>query len=133
MTLLYPEEARIIREDLMIRIDIAKSALVRRNDAEFHTSVSSAKEWLVENFNTKTVQVKTAQQSLDKLLKVHLHSQLPDISRSLKMLRDVTKFRLISDQQAKQKSSANKTQQSQVKNKAQKTEIKRPKKTGVAQ
>jgi uncharacterized protein HemX len=133
ITLLHPEEARIIREDLMIRIDIAKSALVRRNDTEFHTSVASAKEWLDENFNTRTVQVKNAQQSLEKLLKVHLHSQLPDISRSLKMLRDVTKFRLKSDQQTRKKSSTNKTQQAQAKKEPQKAGIKQPKKTGVAQ
>ncbi len=133
ITLLHPEEARIIREDLMIRIDIAKSALVRRNDAEFHTSIASVKEWLVENFNTNTAQVKKAQQSLDNLLKVHLHSQLPDISRSLKMLRDVTKFRLKSDQQTRQKTSPNKSQQAQANKEPQKVEIKRPKKIGEAQ
>ncbi len=129
ITLLHPEEARIIREDLMIRIDIAKSALVRRNDAEFHTSISSAKEWLVDNFDTKTAQVKNSQQILEKLLTVHLHSQIPDISRSLKMLRDVTKFRLRTDQQA----GTNKSQQPQVKKKSVKADIKQTRKTGVTQ
>ncbi len=129
ITLLHPEEARIIREDLMIRIDIAKSALVRRNDAEFHTSISSAKEWLVDNFDTKTTKVKNSQQTLEKLLTVHLHSQIPDISRSLKMLRDVTKFRLRTDQQA----GTNKSQQPQVEKKPVKADIKQTKKTGVKQ
>jgi uncharacterized protein HemX len=129
ITLLHPEEARIIREDLVIRIDIAKSALVRRNDEEFHTSISSAKEWLAENFDSKTAQVKNSLQILEKLLTVHLHSQIPDISRSLKMLRDVTKFRLRSDQQA----DTNKTQQPQTKKKPLKADFKQTRKTGVAQ
>lgn len=129
ITLLHPEEARIIREDLMIRVDIAKSALVRRNDEEFHTSISSAKEWLVDNFDTKTAQVKNSQQILEKLLSAHLHSQIPDISRSLKMLRDVTKFRLRTDQQA----GTNRSQQPQVKKKPVKADIKQTRKTGVTQ
>jgi uncharacterized protein HemX len=111
ITLLHPEEARIIRGNLMIRIDIAKSALVRRNDAEFNTSLVSAKDWLAENFDTKTTAVKTALKTLEQLLKVQLHSQLPDISRSLKMLRDVTKFRLKSDLQAKQPPKPKQVQQ----------------------
>jgi uncharacterized protein HemX len=133
IALLHPDEARIIREDLVIRIDIAKSALIRRNDTEFHASISSAKEWLVDNFDSKTDRVKNALQTLENLLTVHLHSQLPDISRSLKMLRDVTKFRLKSDQQTRQKSGTSKAQQPQAKKTPQKTEIKQSRKTGVAQ
>ncbi len=126
ITLLQPEEARIIREDLMIRLDIAKSSLVRRNDAEFHNGISSAIEWLVDHFDTNTTAVKNSQQSLEKLLKVHLHSQLPDISRSLKMLRDVTKFRLKSYQKAD-------TKKPQIAKQTQKAGVKQPKKSGVEQ
>ena len=97
ITFIHPEEARIIREDLMMRLDMAKSALVRRNENEFIASLSGAKEWLALHFDNKTGEVKSVLKSIDALMQTHLNSQLPDISRSLKMLRDVTKFRLGSE------------------------------------
>ncbi|HFD11950.1 MAG TPA: enzyme of heme biosynthesis [Crenotrichaceae bacterium] len=111
ITVLQPEEARIIREDYLIRLDMAKSALARRNETEFVTSLSSAKDWLEEHFNTQTSDVKTALQTIEKLMQTRLRSQLPDISRSLKMLRDVTKFRLNADQH--QSSPTSKSRQNQ--------------------
>ncbi|MCH9698842.1 MAG: uroporphyrinogen-III C-methyltransferase [Gammaproteobacteria bacterium] len=97
VSILHSEEARIIREDYLIRLEIAKAALARRSEQEFLTSLQSSKDWLNEHFNTKSDAVNNAIKTIDGLLKTKFHSQLPDISRSLKLLRDLAKFRINAD------------------------------------
>ena len=136
ITILQPEEARIIREDLLIRLDMAKSALARRDEKEFNASLASAKAWLIEHFDTRAKDVKAGQSLIEKLMKTQLNSQLPDISKSLKMLRDVTKFRIKADQKEKGSNSSTSitdtTKSKAVPKRPQKTGEEQPEKTGVA-
>lgn len=96
---LTPEQVAFIKEQLGVKLEMIKIALVEQNEAMFQSSLNDAKQWLKTHFiETKDTQRLLAE--LDKLSQVHLRSQFPDISGSLKMLKDVGKLRLDADKAA---------------------------------
>ena len=93
---LTPEQAQFIREQLRVKLEIIKIALVQQNDVLYQASLSDTQKWISVNF----VKEKASQHftlALDKLADVRIRSQFPDISLSLKMLRDITKLRIETD------------------------------------
>ncbi len=95
-TVLTEEEAVFIQEQLKVKLEMVKIALVQRNDPLYKKSLADARQWLKSHFmdDKKT---KNFEDGLNKLDAISLRSQLPDISQSLKMLRDITKLRIETD------------------------------------
>jgi uncharacterized protein HemX len=94
--ILTPEQAQFIREQSRVKLEMIKIALVQQNDMLYQASLADATKWILSNF----VKDKDADHflvALDKLSDVHIRSQFPDISLSLKMLRDITKLRIETD------------------------------------
>lgn len=93
---LTPEEAHFIKQQLKVRLEMIEIALVQQNDTLFNSSIADAKEWLKKNFaeNQQTQQFVV---ELEKLVGVQLKSQYPDVSGSLKMMKDISKLRLETD------------------------------------
>jgi len=90
------EDAEFIKQQLNVKLEMIKISLVQQNDALFQTNITDAVHWVKTNF-TKN---KNSNAVLDQLLtlkKVQLRTQFPDISKSLKMLKDITKLRIESD------------------------------------
>jgi uroporphyrin-III C-methyltransferase len=94
--ILTPEEAQFIREQLRVKLEMVKISLVQHNEALFQSSLADAKKWVEKNF-TKNTDVKNFIAELDRFNTIKIHSQYPDISLSLKMLRDITKLRIEAD------------------------------------
>ncbi|MCX7097618.1 MAG: uroporphyrinogen-III C-methyltransferase [Methylococcales bacterium] len=94
--ILTPEEAQFILSQLGVKLEMVKIALVQHNETLFQSSLADAKKWAEENFTQNTAFSKFIAE-IDKLNALKIHSQFPDISGSLKMLRDITKLRLESD------------------------------------
>ncbi len=94
--ILTPQEAQFIREQLRVKLEMVKIALVQQNEALYLASLADAKKWAEQNFakNTGTTNFIA---ELDKFSAIKIRSQFPDISLSLKMLRDITKLRLEAD------------------------------------
>ncbi len=90
------EEVQFIRQQLNVKLEMIKITLVQQNDVMYRSSIADAKQWLNDNF-TKNPSSKSFLAELDKLEGVPIRSQFPDISKSLKMLKDITKLRLESD------------------------------------
>ena len=94
--ILTPEEAHFIKQQLKVRLEMIEIALVQQNDTLFAGSISDAIQWLKKNF----AEDKATEQfigELDKLAKVQIRSQYPDVSMSLKMLKDIGKLRIETD------------------------------------
>jgi uroporphyrin-3 C-methyltransferase len=94
--ILTPEQAQFIREQSRVKLEMIKIALVQQNDMLYQASLADTTKWILGNF----VKDKDADHflvALDKLSDVHIRSQFPDISLSLKMLRDITKLRIETD------------------------------------
>lgn len=94
--ILSEEDVKFLRGRLNVKLEIIEIALVQQNDTLFKRSIADTKQWINKNF-TKNPQAKSFQTELDKLDAINIRSQFPDISKSLKMLKDITKLRLESD------------------------------------
>jgi len=94
--ILTPEEAQFIREQLRVKLEMIKIALVQHNEALYHAGLSDARNWIERHF-TKNDDSKSLLAELDRLAAIKIRSQYPDISLSLKMLKDITKLRIETD------------------------------------
>ncbi|OQK16892.1 hypothetical protein AU255_03035 [Methyloprofundus sedimenti] len=96
-TIISPEQKAFITEQLSTKLAIVKLALVQHNDALYQAGIDDVQQWLDKNF-TKDAEYKHFLTELEQLKRIQLRSNFPDISQSLKMLRDIAKLRLDSDQ-----------------------------------
>ncbi|MDD5214275.1 MAG: uroporphyrinogen-III C-methyltransferase [Methylococcales bacterium] len=94
--ILTPEQAQFIREQSRVKLEMIKIALVQQNDTLYQASLADANKWILSNF-VKDKDADHFLASLEKLAEVRIRSQFPDISLSLKMLRDITKLRIETD------------------------------------
>jgi len=94
--IISPEEAQFIREQLRVKLEMAKIALVQHNEALYHSGLDDAKQWVGQHF-TKNDDSRNLIAEADKLAAIKIRSHYPDISQSLKMLRDITKLRIETD------------------------------------
>ena len=94
--ILTPEEAQFIHEQLRVKLEMVKISLVQRNEAIFQSSLADAKKWTEQNF-AKNADVDNFIAELDRLDNLKIRSQLPDISLSLKMLKDIATLRIETD------------------------------------
>ncbi len=94
--ILTPEEAHFIKQQLKVRLEMIEIALVQQNDTLFTSSIADAKQWLKKNF-AENQQTDKFVAELDKLANVQIRSQYPDVSGSLKLLKDISKLRIETD------------------------------------
>ena len=96
LSIITPEQARFMKEELKVKLEMVKLSLVQQNDALFKSSIADAKKWLAKHF-AKNKNSKSFAKELDKLNETPIRGQFPDISQSLKMLRDIVKLRIDTD------------------------------------
>lgn len=94
--ILTPEQAEFIREQLRVKLEMTKIALVEHNEAIYQTSLADATGWLEQHF-TKNGESRAMMAEFKRLSAIKIRSQFPDISQSIKMLRDIAKLRLETD------------------------------------
>ncbi len=90
------QEVEFIRQQLNVKLEMIKISLVQQNDSLYQANITDVKQWLNTNF-TKNQQSRSFLSELSRLSKIKLRTQLPDISQSLKMLKDITKLRIETD------------------------------------
>ncbi|MGR8979176.1 MAG: uroporphyrinogen-III C-methyltransferase [Gammaproteobacteria bacterium] len=94
--ILTPEQALFIREQSKVKLEMVKIALVQQNEALYQSSLADAKKWVTENF-TMNAETRKFISELDRFNAIKIRSHFPDISKSLKMLRDISKLRIETD------------------------------------
>ena len=85
--LLTPKEEYYLRQNLILKFEMAQLALLRNDQPVYHTSLSEAKLWIVNHFietDPRTIALVT---SLDQLMEVEVDRSLPNISGSLRAVR----------------------------------------------
>lgn len=85
--LLRLEQTELIRQVLMLKLEGARVALLRQDSASFRDLCASAAGWLDQYFHTGDPAVTAARAELQRLNGLQLQPPLPDISRSLGLLR----------------------------------------------
>lgn len=91
---LLPEEVALIREDLKIKLEIARLALVQRDGKVYRANLEDAKAWLLEHFENNVPATKKFLAEIDKLQKIAVEMEFPNISESLSLLQNVATLRL---------------------------------------
>ncbi|HIG64533.1 MAG TPA: enzyme of heme biosynthesis [Methyloprofundus sp.] len=94
--ILSPQQKAFITEQLSTNLVIVKLALVQHDDVLYQAGIADVQQWLSKNF-TNDAAYKNFNSELEQLKKIKIRIDFPDISQSLKMLRNIAKLRLDSD------------------------------------
>ena len=86
--LLPPEQAEYLEQHLVLALERAQLALLRRDQRIYASSLQSARQWLHRFVDPERTAVVEALRELDALVAVDLGAELPDISGSLSLLRE---------------------------------------------
>lgn len=95
-TIITPEQKAFISEQLSTKLVIVKLALVQHDDALYQAGIKDVLQWLSKNFTQNSQRVNFVNE-LNRLQAIQIRSNFPDISQSLKMLRNIVKLRLETD------------------------------------
>ncbi|NOQ15383.1 MAG: enzyme of heme biosynthesis, partial [Methyloprofundus sp.] len=95
-SIISPEQKAFIAEQLSTKLVIVKLALVQHDDALYQAGLNDVLQWLSNNFTKDGARVNFVNE-LNRLQAIQIRSNFPDISRSLKMLRNIAKLRLETD------------------------------------
>lgn len=99
--LLPPDEQQYLAQNLALKLEEARIALLHRNTVTFRENLTDTREWVQRYFDPDSAAVHTVVATVDDLQGVELSPELPDISGSLRELR-----RWLSKQQPKQRGAA---------------------------
>ena len=85
--LIAPEQSYFLRENLRLRLLSARLALLARDDASFRADLVGANAWLRQYFDLRTKPVDALSATLAQLAATPMQSALPDLARSLDLVR----------------------------------------------
>lgn len=91
--LLGPEQEFAVREGLRLQLNAARVALLRQDSRLFDTSVQGARSWLERYFVVDDPGAEAMADTLRQLSGQPVVAELPDISDSLRALRDIMQKR----------------------------------------
>ncbi|WP_455234947.1 uroporphyrinogen-III C-methyltransferase [Thiogranum longum] len=95
--MLPPEREYFLRENMRMQLSAARLALLRDDPVQFEMALGSALDWLKSYFDQDDERVKELFARLEELAAVNIRPEIPDISGSLRVLRQQVK---LSEQQA---------------------------------
>jgi uroporphyrin-3 C-methyltransferase len=87
MPLVTPDAEYFLRTNLTLQIQVARLALLRGETAVFEQSLNDASSWLHQYFDAESTQVAAALQTIDEIRGGQFAITAPDISNSLRLLR----------------------------------------------
>ena len=85
--LLPPEEQHYLSQNLGLKLEEARIALLRRDTTTFRQNLSDSREWVQRYFDAAAAAVGNVVASVDEMQEVELKPPLPDISGSLRETR----------------------------------------------
>ena len=85
--LITPDVADLARSNLSLQLQAARLALLRGEQEIFEQSLDDADAWLELYFNTGSAQVRSARQTMSEIRTEYAAVAPPDISQSLRLLR----------------------------------------------
>ncbi len=86
--MLPPESRYFIYSNLKLQLEAARLALLSLEAGAYQSSLQSAAQWLKDYFDTENPATSAMQESLARLSKVDIKPAFPDVSGSLKLLRE---------------------------------------------
>jgi len=90
--LIAPEAQYFLRTNLALQLQAARLAVLRSEEAIFAQSLDDASAWLNEYYDTSNTAVQSAQQTIAGIRNSVFSVAIPDISQSLRLLRQFNAF-----------------------------------------
>jgi len=90
--MLPPEREYFLRENLRLQLSAARLALLRDDRVQYRTTLTTATNWLEGYFSAEDTRVNELQTQLKQISAIDVAPQLPDISASLRLLRQQLKL-----------------------------------------
>lgn len=87
MALMTPHQQFFLQQNLQLKLETARQALVSGKKSLFSSSLGEAVQWMKDFFDMESSQVKHTIEELQGLQNMTISSNLPDISGSIKVLR----------------------------------------------
>ncbi|HFD92639.1 MAG TPA: hypothetical protein ENJ22_05060 [Gammaproteobacteria bacterium] len=87
--ILPPEEHEYLVQNLQLKMETARLALLRRDEQIYHDSLKAIKDWINKYYDTNDAAVSGALASLDKLDQMVVNPELPSLTASLNAIREV--------------------------------------------
>ena len=91
--LIAPEEGYFLAENLRLKLEAARLALLLGDGAIYHESLTMAQDWVDSYFEPTNEKVIAAKNEIKALQRVELHPYLPDISKARRAFQDVMDHR----------------------------------------
>jgi uroporphyrin-3 C-methyltransferase len=85
--LLPPEQRFFLRQNLALKLEAARVALLQREPAVYQGAVRQARSWMTDYFDSEAPAVRNALEQLSRLQAAEISPNLPDIGDSLRQLR----------------------------------------------
>lgn len=98
--LLPPDQAFFLQQNLQLKLENARLAVLHRDTQGFRSSVTSARSWLQEYYDTDHARVKSTMDELAGFERLDLSIALPDVTGSLNLLRNEMEARGVKPTQA---------------------------------
>jgi len=89
--MLPPEREYFLRENLRLQLSAARLALLRDDSVQYRATLTTAADWLEAYFAAEDARVNELREQLEQLSAIDVAPQLPDISASLRLLRQQLK------------------------------------------
>jgi uroporphyrin-3 C-methyltransferase len=85
--ILPPKEEYFLRQNLVLKLQIAQMALLERNQSVFQSALGEAQVWVSGSFDGKNPRTVAMVKSIRRLSASQVAVDLPDIASSLKAAR----------------------------------------------
>lgn len=89
--LLQPDQHYFLKQNLQLKLETARLALLAGNSRTYRDALAEADEWLQRFFDTSARAVTEARATIARLAPIELQPQLPAIGRSRQLLQQVTR------------------------------------------
>ncbi len=90
------EDAHFIKQQLKLKIEVAILSLLQHQDDLFKQDLEESKKWVQSNYEINE-QAEQVILEIKELQDTPIHSDVPDVSKSLSMLRNISKLRVEAD------------------------------------
>lgn len=81
--ILPPKEAYYLRQNLVMKLQMAQLALLEGDEAVYRSAIDEASEWISDSFDPEDAASVAMQESLNRLSDISVSVNMPDISGSL--------------------------------------------------
>ena len=87
--ILPPKEEYYLRQNLVLKFQLAELALLRGDQAIYSNALAEAGQWIKQYFDLDNTQTQVVQAGIEKLQRIDIAGQMPDISGSLEVARQL--------------------------------------------